>query len=216
MAGCGSCSAGEFEIGVIRHDGKYYAYRNYCPHQGGPACEGVRMPQVVDVIGENGIFLGKTFDETDMHIVCPWHGYEFHLSDGYHVCDSGSGCRNSRSSNATERSMSQSEQAAPSFETLASEIAATCAEAIDEDRLDDIPDDSLGPGLRQRRAGSMPPRRRRAGAAAVRPQQRRHRDRRGDRLHARMLEGVGLAVFELGAWQAMSAASAATPNEPRS
>jgi nitrite reductase/ring-hydroxylating ferredoxin subunit len=22
-----------------------------------------------------------------MHIVCPWHGYEFHLSDGTHVCD---------------------------------------------------------------------------------------------------------------------------------
>jgi len=22
-----------------------------------------------------------------MHIVCPWHGYEFHLSDGVHVAD---------------------------------------------------------------------------------------------------------------------------------
>ena len=32
--------AGKFEIGVIRHEGKYYAYRNYCPHQGGPVGEG--------------------------------------------------------------------------------------------------------------------------------------------------------------------------------
>ena len=79
--------AGKIEIGVIRHDGKYYAYRNHCPHQGGPACEGLRMPQVKELVDENGMFHGKTFDETDMHIVCPWHGYEFHLSDGYHVAD---------------------------------------------------------------------------------------------------------------------------------
>jgi len=53
----------------------------------GPACEGLRMPQVKELVDENGVFHGKTFDETDMHIVCPWHGYEFHLSDGYHVAD---------------------------------------------------------------------------------------------------------------------------------
>ena len=78
---------GREEIGVIRHGEKYYAYRNLCPHQGGPACEGLRMPQVVDRIGEGGILLGQTFDEDDMHIVCPWHGYEFHLADGTHVAD---------------------------------------------------------------------------------------------------------------------------------
>jgi len=78
---------GKIEIGVIRHADKYYAYRNFCPHQGGPACEGLRMPQVVDLVGEGGVFLGQTYDENDMHIVCPWHGYEFHLADGTHVCD---------------------------------------------------------------------------------------------------------------------------------
>src|SRR5581483_4696840 len=36
----------DLEIAVIRHGGAYYAYHNHCPHQGGPACEGVRMPQV--------------------------------------------------------------------------------------------------------------------------------------------------------------------------
>jgi len=78
---------GELEIGVIRQAGKYYAYRNFCPHQGGPACEGLRMPQVVDNIGQHGIFLGQSFDEADMHIVCPWHGYEYHLADGTHVAN---------------------------------------------------------------------------------------------------------------------------------
>jgi nitrite reductase/ring-hydroxylating ferredoxin subunit len=80
--------AGKFEIGVIRHEGKYYAYRNYCPHQGGPACEGLRMPQVKELVDENGVFHGKTFDESDMHIVCPWHGWEFSLKTGKHPSNS--------------------------------------------------------------------------------------------------------------------------------
>jgi nitrite reductase/ring-hydroxylating ferredoxin subunit len=79
--------AGAVEIGVIRHKGAYYAYRNLCPHQGGPVCEGLKLPQVVDKIGERGVYLGQSFDESDMHIVCPWHGYEFHLADGCHVID---------------------------------------------------------------------------------------------------------------------------------
>lgn len=79
--------AGKVEIGVIHMKGKYYAYQNHCPHQGGPACEGLKMPCVKDVIDEKGVFLGQTFDESDMHIVCPWHGYEFHLENGAHVVD---------------------------------------------------------------------------------------------------------------------------------
>ncbi|MCW6507818.1 Rieske (2Fe-2S) protein [Lichenifustis flavocetrariae] len=78
---------GSLEIGVIRHGDAYYAYRNLCPHQGGPACEGIRLPQVEDrIVGD--LFVGQCFDENDMHIVCPWHGYEFHLSTGEHVIDS--------------------------------------------------------------------------------------------------------------------------------
>jgi nitrite reductase/ring-hydroxylating ferredoxin subunit len=77
----------ELEIAVIRHAGKSFAYHNHCPHQGGPACEGVRFPQVVDRVDAEGNVIGQGFDENDIHIVCPWHGYEFHLSDGVHVGD---------------------------------------------------------------------------------------------------------------------------------
>jgi len=77
-------TAGEVEIGVIRHGGKYYAYRNHCPHQGGPVCEGVRMPQVLDVIAPDRTFLGQDYNRNDMHIVCPWHGYEFNIRTGCH------------------------------------------------------------------------------------------------------------------------------------
>lgn len=75
------------ELGVLRHKGLCYAYHNVCPHQGGPACEGLRLPQVQDVIDKNGAYLGQRFDEDDVHIVCPWHGYEYHLATGVHVID---------------------------------------------------------------------------------------------------------------------------------
>ena len=80
-------SIGALEIGVIEQGGRLYAYRNLCPHQGGPACEGVRMPGVFDEIDESGAYRGQRFDETEMHIVCPWHGYEYRLEDGVNVCD---------------------------------------------------------------------------------------------------------------------------------
>jgi nitrite reductase (NADH) small subunit len=78
---------GKVEVGVIFYRGHYHAYRNLCPHQGGPACEGLKLPQIVEQIGEKGAHLGQTFDEDDLHIVCPWHGWEFHLTDGTHVVD---------------------------------------------------------------------------------------------------------------------------------
>ncbi len=41
---------GKQEIGVFCQDGTYYAYSNYCVHAGGPACEGLLINRVVDVI----------------------------------------------------------------------------------------------------------------------------------------------------------------------
>ena len=72
----------ETEIGVYRHGGKYYAYRNLCAHQGGPACEGIMLPKVEDVLAPDRTHLGQRFNEGEMHIVCPWHGYEYKLETG--------------------------------------------------------------------------------------------------------------------------------------
>ena len=98
-----------------------------------------------------------------MHIVCPWHGWEFHLADGTHVIDRRA-LQNFDVDRANgERSMSQSEAA--SFEALASAIAGPCAHAIEQDRIDAIPNDSLGQVFaawfgcsprRLRRAGPRP------------------------------------------------------------
>jgi hypothetical protein len=99
--------------------------------------------------------------------------------------------------------MSRSEHAAADFGMLASEISALCAEAIEHDRLDEIPDDSLGQvfasvvRLFAAKAQAGP---------APRPFGRNSGVTPTDVVIgcSAMLDAAGLAVFELGAWQAMS------------
>ena len=75
------------EIGVFFQGGEWNAYQNVCLHSGGPACEGLIMPLVVDVIAEDRTYQGQVFDETEMHFVCPWHGWEYDLKTGVCVGD---------------------------------------------------------------------------------------------------------------------------------
>jgi nitrite reductase/ring-hydroxylating ferredoxin subunit len=74
-------TAGNDEIGVFHHGGAYYAYSNYCVHSGGPACEGIMINKVVDLIDADRTYQGQTFSD-EMHFVCPWHGYEYELTTG--------------------------------------------------------------------------------------------------------------------------------------
>jgi hypothetical protein len=99
--------------------------------------------------------------------------------------------------------MSPSDEPAASFAALASEVAARCADAIEQDRLDDIPDDSLGQifasVVRLFAAKSQ-------AGPAPRPFGRNSGVTPTDVVigASAMLDAAGLAVFELGAWQAMS------------
>jgi nitrite reductase/ring-hydroxylating ferredoxin subunit len=77
---------GKDEIGVFHQGGAYYAYSNYCVHSGGPACEGILINKVVDLIAEDRTYQGQTFSD-EMHFVCPWHGYEYELATGRCVGD---------------------------------------------------------------------------------------------------------------------------------
>jgi nitrite reductase/ring-hydroxylating ferredoxin subunit len=80
-------SHGAREIGVFHWQGKFYAYENLCVHQGGPACEGIMMHKVEDVIGPDRGWLGQKFSSDEMHFVCPWHGYEYDLKTGECAAD---------------------------------------------------------------------------------------------------------------------------------
>jgi nitrite reductase (NADH) small subunit len=79
--------AGDYEIGVFRLGSDYFAWENNCPHQGGPVCQGRVMNRVAEVLDEGMRSHGYRFVEEDVHIVCPWHGFEFNIRTGTHPGD---------------------------------------------------------------------------------------------------------------------------------
>jgi nitrite reductase/ring-hydroxylating ferredoxin subunit len=79
--------AGDNEIGVFRHEGQFYAYSNFCLHQGGPACEGLTIAKVEERLLPDKTSQGLYFSDTEMHFVCPWHGYEYDMKTGECVSD---------------------------------------------------------------------------------------------------------------------------------
>lgn len=75
---------GDKTVGIFRFEGKLYAWENTCPHQGGPVCQGKIIPRVTELIEDGGESRGFAFDESSLHIVCPWHGFEYNIKTGTH------------------------------------------------------------------------------------------------------------------------------------
>ena len=75
---------GNFEVGVFKLDGEFYAYLNLCPHMGGPVCQGKMIAKVEEIIADDKTSKGMAFSKTRTHIVCPWHGFEFDIRTGVH------------------------------------------------------------------------------------------------------------------------------------
>lgn len=75
---------GDRTVGIFRVAGRLVAYENSCPHMGGPVCQGLVIPAVRELIDERQVSRGYAFDESEMRIVCPWHGYEFAIETGSH------------------------------------------------------------------------------------------------------------------------------------
>ena len=67
-------------IGVFNVDGRYYALRNACPHQGAPLCLGSIGGTMVE--SRPGEYRWEREGEI---LRCPWHGWEFDLTDGKSV-----------------------------------------------------------------------------------------------------------------------------------
>jgi nitrite reductase/ring-hydroxylating ferredoxin subunit len=75
---------GDTTVGIFRVGGRLHAYENRCPHMGGPVCQGLIIPAVREVVNDKQVSTGYRFDESEMRIVCPWHGYEFAIDTGSH------------------------------------------------------------------------------------------------------------------------------------
>lgn len=77
-------TVGDEEYGVFRLGSDFYAYRNECPHQGGPVCQGRIFKRVVEVMHADNTSHGRDYaDDGRLNIVCPWHGMEFDIRTGH-------------------------------------------------------------------------------------------------------------------------------------
>jgi nitrite reductase/ring-hydroxylating ferredoxin subunit len=43
------------------------------------------VSRVLEVLDENRAGRGFAFDDSDPHVVCPWHGFEFSIKTGRHA-----------------------------------------------------------------------------------------------------------------------------------
>jgi nitrite reductase/ring-hydroxylating ferredoxin subunit len=73
-----------FEVAVFKFSGEFFAYLNHCPHMGGPACQGKMIAKVEELLAKDRTSQGMAFSKTRMHVICPWHGYEFDIRTGVH------------------------------------------------------------------------------------------------------------------------------------
>jgi nitrite reductase (NADH) small subunit len=69
-------------IGLIKMNKQVKAILNYCPHAGAEICKGlVRQATIANTEFQ------IDYDTKKLVISCPWHGWEFDLTDGEPVFD---------------------------------------------------------------------------------------------------------------------------------
>ncbi|SFM27248.1 3-phenylpropionate/trans-cinnamate dioxygenase ferredoxin subunit [Paenibacillus sp. 1_12] len=69
-------------IGVFNVKGTYYAIRNNCPHQGAPLCQGRLTGLAMHTMPGD-----YNYGREGEIITCPWHGWEFDLTNGKSIYD---------------------------------------------------------------------------------------------------------------------------------
>lgn len=73
---------GPSEVFVFERDGRFFAFENVCRHMGGPVGEGLLIGKVEAVLGPNQELIRERFSTDEIHIVCPWHGWEYDIATG--------------------------------------------------------------------------------------------------------------------------------------
>lgn len=75
------------EVGVLHVDGEYHAIQNRCLHDCGPVAEGKVGRKLVGEFVEPGKRVEKSFDDDELIISCPWHGWSYDLETGEQLAD---------------------------------------------------------------------------------------------------------------------------------
>jgi nitrite reductase/ring-hydroxylating ferredoxin subunit len=80
-------TVGEREIVVFQFGEDFYAFENECLHMGGPVGEGILIGKVEAVLSDDKKLICERFSEDEIHLVCPWHGWEYDIATGRHAGD---------------------------------------------------------------------------------------------------------------------------------
>jgi nitrite reductase/ring-hydroxylating ferredoxin subunit len=70
------------DVFVFERDGRFYAFENVCRHMGGPVGEGILIGKVEAVLDDEQRLLHERFSTQEIHLVCPWHGWEYDIETG--------------------------------------------------------------------------------------------------------------------------------------
>lgn len=70
------------EVAVFNRNGEYYAYANWCPHQGGPICEGELSGTLEASFDRETLTVDRDWVAEGTVLTCPWHGWEFDVTSG--------------------------------------------------------------------------------------------------------------------------------------
>ena len=73
-------------VKVFRLHGRYRAFSNSCPHEGGPVCEGTVTGMLTQ--GPETNWKPEWVKEGEI-LYCPWHGTAFDLNDGRSIVRQG-------------------------------------------------------------------------------------------------------------------------------
>lgn len=75
------------DVGIFRIDGEYHAYTSWCPHQGGPMCEGPISGTTSASYDRESLEETLQWVRDGRILVCPWHGWQFDLQTGEGIHD---------------------------------------------------------------------------------------------------------------------------------
>lgn len=74
-------------VGVLRVGDRLHAFENRCLHQGGPVCMGRVLGKLEEILADDRSVVGERFSKEELHLICPWHGWEYDIDTGECVAD---------------------------------------------------------------------------------------------------------------------------------
>ena len=122
------------EVFVFEREGRFHAFENMCPHMGGPVGEGILMERWRLSWARTAPTSRERFSTTEIHLVCPWHGWEYDIETGECAALRRMRLRRFEAVQRGEMSMSSAEAAAAKATAAGSDAGPGCPRILERAR----------------------------------------------------------------------------------